>query len=125
MISTVPSALICDRFHRTIKDEFYGITFRKKLYRSAEELQVDLDAWLAKYNEQRPHSGRYCYGKTPMQQTFREPVYIAREKTTRASETSDSLQHILSTESCAVRQIKSEVLQFRTFRLPCHHHMKI
>ena len=89
---------ICERFHRTIKDEFYDITFRKKLYRSVEELQVDLDAWLAKYNEQRPHSGRYCYGKTPMQ-TFRETVHIARDKTIRASETSDSQQPILSTES--------------------------
>ena len=35
---------ICERFHRTIKDEFYDIAFRKKLYRSVEELQVDLDA---------------------------------------------------------------------------------
>lgn len=53
---------ICERFHRTIKDEVYDTTFRKKLYRSVEELQTDLEAWLAKYyNEQRPHSGRYCY----------------------------------------------------------------
>ena len=89
---------ICERFHRTIKDEFYDIAFRKKLYRSVEELQTDLDVWLAKYNEQRPHSGRYCYGKTPMQ-TFRETLNIAVDKTIRACEPSDSRQPILSTES--------------------------
>jgi len=71
---------------------------RKKLYWSVEELQTDLDAWLAKYNEQRPHSGRYCYGKTPMQ-TFRETLHIAVDKTIRASEPSDSQQPILSNAS--------------------------
>ena len=79
---------ICERFHRTIKDEFYDIALRKKLYRSLEELQTDLDEWLAKYNEHRPHSGRYCYGKTPMQ-TFRETLHIAVEKTIQ-SDVSDS-----------------------------------
>ena len=49
---------ICERFHKTIKNEFYDITFRKKLYRSLEELQIDLDHWLMKHNEHRPHSGR-------------------------------------------------------------------
>ncbi|WP_425300360.1 integrase core domain-containing protein [Pukyongiella litopenaei] len=34
------------------------MAFRKNLYRSVEELQTDLDIWLDKYNEQRPHSGR-------------------------------------------------------------------
>jgi hypothetical protein len=43
------------------------VTFRKKLYASIAELQTDLDAWLKEYNEQRPHQGRWCYGKTPMQ----------------------------------------------------------
>lgn len=86
---------ICERFHRTIKDEFYDITFRKKLYRSVEELQTDLDAWLAKYNEQRPHSGRHCYGKTPMQ-TFRETLHIAVDKTIKAHDQSDNAQPILS-----------------------------
>jgi hypothetical protein len=31
------------------------------------------------YNEERPHSGRYCYGKTPLQ-TFREAKHLAEEK---------------------------------------------
>ncbi len=86
---------ICERFHRTIKDGFYDIAFRKKLYRSVEELQTDLDAWLAKYNEQRPHSGRHCYGKTPMQ-TFRETLHIAVGKTINTRDKSDSAQTVLS-----------------------------
>lgn len=70
---------ICERFHRTMKDEFYSIAFRKKLYRSLEELQVDVNEWLRRYNEFRPHSGKYCYGKTPMQ-TFLDSKHIAIEK---------------------------------------------
>src|SRR6187551_902079 len=44
---------ICERFHRTIQDEFYAIAFRKKLYESLEALQTDLDVWIQEYNEQR------------------------------------------------------------------------
>lgn len=70
---------ICERFHKTLLNEFYQVAFRKKVYGSLEELQQDLDEWIAEYNEQRPHSGRYCYGKTPMQ-TFNESLYLAKEK---------------------------------------------
>jgi transposase InsO family protein len=70
---------ICERFHKTVLNEFYRIAFRKKLYGSLEELQRDLDAWVAEYNEQRPHQGRWCYGKTPMQ-TFIDSLSIAKEK---------------------------------------------
>ena len=37
------------------------------IYRTLDELQTDLDGWLIEYNEQRPHQGRWCFGKTPMQ----------------------------------------------------------
>lgn len=70
---------ICERFHRTLKNEFYEIAFRKKIYNTLEELQIDLDEYLRKYNNERPHSGRFCYGKTPMQ-TFMDSVKIAKEK---------------------------------------------
>jgi transposase InsO family protein len=70
---------ICERFHKTIGDEFYAVAFRKKVYTTIEQLQVDLDEWLRYYNEERPHSGRYCYGKTPMQ-TFTEARHLAHEK---------------------------------------------
>ena len=70
---------ICERLHRTMQEEFYAIAFRKKLYHSLEELQHDLDEWMHHYNHERPHSGRYCYGKTPMQ-TFKESLILARQK---------------------------------------------
>jgi hypothetical protein len=70
---------ICERFHKTMLDEFYRVAFRKKLYRSTAELQADLDAWLRQYNEFRTHQGRWCYGKTPMQ-TFLDSLPVAREK---------------------------------------------
>jgi len=70
---------ICERLNRTIKEEFYSIAFRKKLYTSLEELQADLDEWIEFYNNKRPHSGRYCYGKTPME-TFLASKHLAEEK---------------------------------------------
>ena len=70
---------ICERFHKTILSEFYQIAFRKKIYESIEMLQNDLDEWLQEYNELRPHSGKYCYGKTPMQ-TFLDSLPLAKEK---------------------------------------------
>lgn len=70
---------ICERFHKTVLDEFYRVAFRKKVYRSIAELQADLDVWLAGYNETRPHQGRWCFGKTPMQ-TFLDAIPIAKEK---------------------------------------------
>lgn len=70
---------ICERFHKTMLNEFYRVTFRKKIYRTLEELQVDLDAWMEAYNQQRSHQGRWCYGKTPMH-TFMDSVSLAKEK---------------------------------------------
>jgi hypothetical protein len=34
---------------------------------SLEELQLDLDDWLAYYNNDRTHQGKMCCGRTPMQ----------------------------------------------------------
>jgi transposase InsO family protein len=70
---------ICERFHRTVLDEFYRVAFRKKIYRTIDELQADLDSWIADYNQLRPHQGRWCFGKTPMQ-TFLDALPIAKEK---------------------------------------------
>jgi len=70
---------ICERFHKTLLDEFYRVVFRKKVYDSPDALQLDLDAWMDTYNEQRTHQGRWCFGKTPMQ-TFLDSAGLAREK---------------------------------------------
>ena len=70
---------ICERFHRTMQDEFYATAFRKKIYTSIDDLQTDVDIWLEYYNNQRPHSGKYCFGKTPMQ-TWEDSLHLAKEK---------------------------------------------
>jgi transposase InsO family protein len=70
---------ICERFHQTIQNEFYAGAFRRKLYSSIEQLQTDVDQWVQSYNAQRVHSGKYCYGKTPMQ-TFLDSKHLATEK---------------------------------------------
>lgn len=70
---------ICERFNRTIQDEFYAIAFRKKVYNTLEEIQTDLDEWIQNYNYNRTHTGKYCFGRTPMQ-TFEETLSLAKEK---------------------------------------------
>ena len=70
---------ICERFHRTIKEEFHEITFRKNVYDSLEVLQSDLDEWFASYNTERVHTGRMCCGRTPIQ-TFRESRTLCNDK---------------------------------------------
>jgi len=70
---------ICERLHRTMQEEFYAVAFRKKMYDNLELLQHDLDEWMQYYNNERPHSGRYCFGKTPMQ-TFNESSILAKQK---------------------------------------------
>ena len=73
----IPDNGIVERFHRTVLDEFYRVAFRKTIYGSIAELQADLDSWVRTYNEERPHQGRWCFGKTPMN-TFLDAVPIAR-----------------------------------------------
>src|SRR4029453_13389358 len=58
---------ICERFNKTLLHEFYRVAFRKKIYHRLDALQADLDAFIERYNTERPHQGRWCYGKTPMQ----------------------------------------------------------
>ena len=70
---------IVERFHKTVLNEFYRVAFRKRIYGSIAELQEDLDEWIRSYNENRPHQGRWCFGKTPMQ-TFLDATPLAREK---------------------------------------------
>jgi transposase InsO family protein len=70
---------ICERFHKTILNEFYQVAFRKKIYTTLEELQSDLDAWIAYYNNERTHQGKMCCGRTPMA-TFEDGKRIYREK---------------------------------------------
>ncbi len=62
---------ICEQFHKTILQEFYLVAFRRKLYLTLAELQVDLDAWLMYYNGERTHQGKMYRGRTPLQTAHR------------------------------------------------------
>jgi transposase InsO family protein len=80
---------IVERLHKTMLNEFYRIAFRKKLYASIGELQDDLDEWIKSYNEERPHQGRWCFGKTPTQ-TFLDAIPICEGKNDRCLTTISS-----------------------------------
>jgi len=70
---------ICERFHKTVLNEFYQVAFRKKIYQSLDELQLDLDSWINKYNTERTHQGKMCCGRTPMA-TLLEAKHLWNEK---------------------------------------------
>jgi transposase InsO family protein len=57
----------CERFHRTVKEEFFQVAFRKTLYESLDQLQTDLDRYLEFYNRERAHQGYRTQGRTPYQ----------------------------------------------------------
>jgi transposase InsO family protein len=70
---------ICERFHKTILQEFYQVTFRKNVYLTVESLQKDLDEWLDYYNNKRTHQGKMCLGRTPID-TMLDGQKIWKEK---------------------------------------------
>ena len=70
---------ICERFHKTILQEFYQPTLRRRIYESIDQLQEDLDIWLNSYNNKRTHQGKRCDGKTPME-TLLDGKRIWKEK---------------------------------------------
>ena len=87
---------ICERFHKTIQDEFYAVAFRKKIYHSLDEIQEDVDKWIEEYNTERTHSGKYCFGKTPWQ-TFLDSKKLADDKMLdRLQPTDDTVREVLS-----------------------------
>jgi len=69
--------------HKTMLNAFYRIALRNKIDRSINELRPDLDAWVKNDNEQRPHQGRWRFGKTHMQ-TFLDAMPMAKGKDDRA-----------------------------------------
>lgn len=84
---------ICERFHKTILQEFYQITFRKKLYKTIEELQTDLDNWISWYNCERTHQGKICGGRTPIK-TFvdAKPLWVSKVDLLNAGPVRQSIQ---------------------------------
>ena len=55
-----------EKLNQTIQEEFYAVAFRKKIYRSLDEIQIDLDAYMCRYNEERTNQGKKCQGRTPL-----------------------------------------------------------
>lgn len=70
---------ICERFHKTVLNEFYRVEFRRKIFHNLDELQQDLNVWLWSYNNERTHQGKRCQGRTPMQ-TFIDGKEVVKEK---------------------------------------------
>ena len=70
---------ICERAHLTILNEFYRVTFRKKVYSDLETLQTDLDEYMNRFNHERTHQGKRCKGRTPMT-TFLDGLELCKEK---------------------------------------------
>jgi len=62
-----------------VLQEFYQVTFRKKIYEDIQSLQSDLDEWMIYYNTQRTHQGKMCCGRTPME-TLIDGKQIWQEK---------------------------------------------
>ena len=58
---------ICERFHRTILQEFYQVAFRKAVFENIDQLQKELDTWIEFYNIERTHQGKMCCGRTPLE----------------------------------------------------------
>ena len=81
---------ICEHFHKTVLQEFYQVAFRKKIYRTLDQLQKDLDEWLDHYNHERTHQGKMCCGRTPMQ-TFLEDKVLWKKKVDELNQEEEEL----------------------------------
>ena len=84
-----------------MQDEFYAIAFRKNIYDNREQLQQDLDVWMEDYIAVRGHSGKYGYGKTPMQ-TFEEAKHLYA-KATISSDSGNASNCWRITRNCQVK----------------------
>ncbi len=71
---------ICERFHKIILQEFYQVTFRRKINTDMDTLQKDLDDWLDYYSHERTHQGKMCFGRTPIQ-TLPDGKKLCHQKT--------------------------------------------
>ena len=68
---------ICERFNRTMKDEFYYVELARNMYSSREKLEQDIYIYLHYYNKKRVHSDKYYYKNMP-QKTFLDNVELAK-----------------------------------------------
>ena len=82
----------CERFHRTVKEEFFQVAFRRTLYESLDQFQQGLDHYLEFYNRERAHQDYRTQGRTPYQAFLdglsqrsnlaaQDPISISKEVT--------------------------------------------
>jgi transposase InsO family protein len=107
---------ICERFNKTVLNEFYRVAFRKRLYTTLDQLQQDLDAFLETYNTQRPHQGRWCYGKTPMQ-TFCDSLDLAKEKHIASARARRLTSQAGARSARVLHRLSDQVLTFTNLRV--------
>ncbi|KAG6558620.1 hypothetical protein RHABOEDO_000942 [Candidatus Rhabdochlamydia oedothoracis] len=62
---------------------------------------MDVDKWLKEYNEERVHSVKYCYGKTPWQ-TFQYAKHLAQMKMLDTLYQVDTVNEVLPVNSSSV-----------------------
>lgn len=69
----------CERFQRTIYDEFYKKEFRLRFFNSLPELQEALNKYLVFYNFERPHFGLVKTGAVPVE-ILKSKNYVLRQR---------------------------------------------
>lgn len=58
---------ITEKLNQILLEEFWRVAFRKKVYRTLEEIQRDLDEYMNYFNNERTNQGKRCQGRTPME----------------------------------------------------------
>ncbi len=79
-----------ERLNQIIQDEFSSVAFRKKLYTTLEEMQMDLDIYMDRYNNKRTNQGKRCLGRTPSQ-TFDEGYELYKKYVIEKSEVTENI----------------------------------
>jgi hypothetical protein len=82
-----------ERLNQIIQEEFYAVAFRKTLYTSIDQMQADLDVFMAYYNNDRTNQGKRCQGRTP-KQTWDDGYELYKKYVIEKTEvTSEPLTH--------------------------------
>ena len=110
---------ICERFHKTMQDEFYSVAFRKKLYASLEQLQTDLDSGCKTTIRGARIPASIVSGKRPGRHSWIPSSWrmINSSTVSRLRLHRNNFPRALCARPLwpkCVCQIKSELLQFRT-----------
>ena len=65
-----------ERLNQIVQNEFYKVAFRKNIYKTIEEIQIDLDTFMDNYNTERTNQGKHCQGITPSRPSKLEGLFI-------------------------------------------------